>query len=128
MALEIDTAFSYLSNSLKKKRLSHAYLITGEKGSGKDELVLKLIALINSQSQDNSLQDVISENVRLIQPESKSRRIKVEQMRDLEEMFYQKSSKSQYKIGIIKDADRLGEQAENAFLKTLEEPPDQCLI
>ena len=128
MALEIDTAFSYLSNSLSKKRLSHAYLITGEKGSGKDDLVLKLVALINSQSQDNSLQDVISENVRLIQPESKSRRIKVEQMRDLEEMFYQKSSKSQYKIGIIKDADRLGEQAENAFLKTLEEPPDQCLI
>ena len=60
MALEIDTAFSYLSNSLSKKRLSHAYLITGEKGSGKDELVLKLVALINSQSQDNSLQDVIS--------------------------------------------------------------------
>ena len=49
-------------------------------------------------------------------------------MRDLEEMFHQKVTKGSYKIGIVEDADRLGEQAENAFLKTLEEPPVNCLM
>ena len=128
MALEIDNALKYLSKSLSSQRFSHAYLITGQEGSGKEELVIKLISLINNSSLKDSFQDVVSESVRVIQPESKSRRIKVDQIRDLEEMFHQKSHKNQYKVGVIKDADRLGEQAENAFLKTLEEPPDRCVI
>ena len=128
MALEIDNALKYLSKSLSSQRFSHAYLITGQEGSGKEELVIKLISLINNSSLKDSFQDVVSESVRVIQPESKSRRIKVDQIRDLEEMFHQKSHKNQYKVGVINDADRLGEQAENAFLKTLEEPPDRCVI
>ena len=128
MALEIDNALKYLSKSLSSQRFSHAYLITGQEGSGKEELVIKLISLINNSSLKDSFQDIVSESVRVIQPESKSRRIKVDQIRDLEEMFHQKSHKNQYKVGVINDADRLGEQAENAFLKTLEEPPDRCVI
>ena len=128
MALEVESAFEYLKNSVSSDRLSHAYLITGQQGSGKEELVLKIISLVNDVFDKASLQEMVSENVRLIQPESKSRRIKVDQIRELEEMFYQKGSKDKYKVGIIRDADRLGEQAENAFLKTLEEPPDRCLI
>lgn len=128
MALEVESAFDYLKNSVSSERLSHAYLITGQQGSGKEELVLKIISLVNDTSDKGSLQEMVSDNVRLVQPESKSRRIKVDQIRELEDMFYQKGSKDKYKVGVIRDADRLGEQAENAFLKTLEEPPDRCLI
>ena len=128
MALDLDSAFKYLNKSFSSGRLSHAYLITGPAGSGKNELALRLISLVNKFPQGGSLVAVISENVRLVQPESKSRRIKVEQIRELEEMFHQKANKGSYKIGIIEDAERLGEQAENAFLKTLEEPPLNCLM
>ncbi len=128
MALDLDSAFEYLNKSFSARRLSHAYLITGPAGSGKKELASRLISLVNKIPQEGSLADVVSENVRLVQPESKSRRIKVEQVRELEEMFHQKVSKGSYKIGIIEDAERLGEQAENAFLKTLEEPPSNCLM
>tara|TARA_B110001454_G_scaffold200430_1_gene206050 strand:- start:24 stop:1007 length:984 start_codon:yes stop_codon:yes gene_type:complete len=128
MALDLDSAFEYLNKSFSAGRLSHAYLITGPAGSGKNELALRLISLVNKFPQEESLANVISENVRLVQPESKSRRIKVEQVRELEEMFHQKANKGSYKIGIIEDAERLGEQAENAFLKTLEEPPLNCLM
>ncbi|MEE2809081.1 MAG: hypothetical protein VYB73_07190 [Verrucomicrobiota bacterium] len=128
MALDLDSAFGYLNKSFSAERLSHAYLITGPSGSGKNDLALRLISLINKSSQEEFLANAISDNVRLVQPESKSRRIKVEQIRDLEEMFHQKANKGSYKIGIIQDADRLGEQAENAFLKTLEEPPLNCLV
>ena len=128
MALDLDSAFEYLKKSFSAGRLSHAYLITGPAGSGKNDLALRLISLINKSPQERSMADAVSENIRLVQPESKSRRIKVGQMRDLEEMFHQKVTKGSYKIGIVEDADRLGEQAENAFLKTLEEPPVNCLM
>ena len=101
MALDLDSAFKYLNKSFSSGRLSHAYLITGPAGSGKNELALRLISLVNKFPQGGSLVAVISENVRLVQPESKSRRIKVEQIRELEEMFHQKANKGSYKIGII---------------------------
>ena len=56
-------------------------------------------------------------------PESKSRVITVEQMRDLMQQIQLKPTEAEYKVTIIAGADRLNPQAANAFLKTLEEPP-----
>ena len=47
MALDLDSAFEYLNKSFSARRLSHAYLITGPDGSGKNELALRLISLVN---------------------------------------------------------------------------------
>ena len=47
MALDLDSAFKYLNKSFSSERLSHAYLITGPAGSGKNELALRLISLVN---------------------------------------------------------------------------------
>jgi DNA polymerase-3 subunit delta' len=63
-----------------------------------------------------------------VRPESKSRRITVEQIREFERAVNLKSSGARVKVGIIVDADCMGEEASNAFLKTLEEPPAQTLI
>lgn len=128
MALDIDSAFEYLKHSASAKRLAHAYLITGPAGSGKRQLALRLVSLVNDIPLEKSVADMVSEIVRVVQPESKSRIIKVEQIREMEEMFHQKAMKGMYKVGLIEDADRLTEQAENAFLKTLEEPPHNCLL
>ena len=62
-------------------------------------------------------------DVHLIEPESKSRRIVTEQIRDFEHSLQMRSLMGGHKVGVIVDADRLNEQAANAFLKTLEEPP-----
>ncbi len=59
----------------------------------------------------------------LIEPESKSRRIVTEQIREFEHSLQMRSLLGGRKVGVIVDADRLNEQAANAFLKTLEEPP-----
>ena len=42
-----DIAFELLSTSFQNDRLAHAYLITGEEGSGKQQLACKLICLVN---------------------------------------------------------------------------------
>lgn len=62
-------------------------------------------------------------DVHPIEPESKSRRIRVEQIRALEHELRLRSLLGGVKVGVIFDADRLIEAAANAFLKTLEEPP-----
>jgi len=62
------------------------------------------------------------------QPESKSRRIVIEQIRDLEHALQMRASNGRRKVAIVSDADRLQPQAANAFLKTLEEPPKDSLL
>src|SRR6185369_1703407 len=61
-------------------------------------------------------------------PESKSRRIVIAQIRDLEHALQMRASGGRCKVAIISDADRLQPQAANAFLKTLEEPPKDSLL
>ena len=69
-----------------------------------------------------------SEFVRVIAPTSKSRKIAIGFIRELEQFFSQKTAANQAKIAIIKDADRMTIEAQNAFLKTLEEPPNGCYL
>jgi DNA polymerase-3 subunit delta' len=61
-------------------------------------------------------------------PESKSRVVTVEQMRDVMREIQLKPAEAEYKVAIIAAADRLNQQAANAFLKTLEEPPAKSVL
>src|SRR4029077_6149350 len=67
-------------------------------------------------------------DVRIVRPESKSRRIKIEEVRELERVSFLKASEARHKVGILVDADRLTPEAQDAFLKTLEEPPKNTLF
>ena len=66
-------------------------------------------------------------DLRVVQPESKSRRIVIDQIRELEHAIQRKPLLAG-KVAIIHDAERMQPQAANAFLKTLEEPPEGSLI
>ena len=64
-----------------------------------------------------------------LQPETKSRKIDIEQIREeLAPRISRTSYGGGYKVGVILYADRLTEPAANAFLKTLEEPPGSSLL
>ena len=63
-----------------------------------------------------------------VAPESKSRRIVAEQIRTLEHALQMKPLLGIHKVVILHDADRMQPQAANAFLTTLEEPPEGCHI
>jgi DNA polymerase-3 subunit delta' len=128
MALSVDSAFEYLAKAVSAGRLASAYLIAGPAGSGKEQVASRLVSLVNNVPLAGSLDAMVSDNVRLLRPESKSRRILVDQVRELESMLYHKVAAGNTKVGIITDADRLQEAAQNAFLKTLEEPPEGCLL
>jgi DNA polymerase-3 subunit delta' len=102
-------------------------LITGPPGSGKELLAAELASLVNG----TPAKDVFSAKAREIfiaRPESKSRRISIEQIRELEHALHMRATNAHRKVAIIRDADRLGDAAANAFLKTLEEPPKDSLL
>ena len=127
MAFSRTTALGHLRRAHDQNRLAHAYLISGPPGSGKQMLAAELASLVNGTNVD----DVFSAKAREIfvaRPESKSRRIVIEQIRDLEHALQMRASNGRRKVAIISDADRLQPQAANAFLKTLEEPPKDSLL
>jgi DNA polymerase III subunit delta' len=127
MAFSCEAAFKYLRRAHEQNRLAHAYLITGPPGSGKQLLAADLANLVNG----TPARDVFSTKAREIfvaRPESKSRRILIQQIRDLEHALQMRAPNGRRKVAIIPDADRLVTQAANAFLKTLEEPPKDSLL
>ena len=63
-----------------------------------------------------------------MRPKSRSRQIKVDQIRELEKPLHLGAPPGVWKVGVIINADRMNEAASNAFLKTLEEPPNDCLL
>ena len=127
MAFTINAALDYLRRAHKQNRIAHAYLISGAPGSGKRKLAADVAGLVNGTDPS----DVFSANAREIfvaEPESKSRRIVTEQVRALEHALQMRAASGRQKVAIISEADRLQPQAANAFLKTLEGPPDNSLL
>lgn len=142
MSHTAEKSFELIKSAHERKRLAHAFLITGALGSGKEDLASRLVSLLNGSDSDGGV-DLFGEEpvekitpldeleagwVRIIRPRSKSRRISVKEIRDLEHTLQLAAPRGKTKIGVIVDADRMNEQAENAFLKTLEEPPDNTLL
>lgn len=127
MAFSGAEAFDYLRRAHERGRLGHAYLVTGPEGSGKRALCEAVCALVNP-AYGRGGEAAAGGDVQVVEPESKSRRIVIGQMRELERALRLTGSGSGRKVGVIREADRLQPQAANAFLKTLEEPPGSVLF
>ena len=144
MAFSSEAAFELFRRAWQRRRLAHAYLLAGPSGSGKKELAGRIAALVTGQREGGDLFKGTDDfkgtdiskgaalfkhpDIHLAEPESKSRRIVIDQIRALEAELQLKASGAGRKVGVILEADRLQPQASNAFLKTLEEPPDNCLL
>ena len=120
MAYLKESAFELLRASLREGRLAHAHLVTGVSGSGKAWLAERLASELLGCTPDKLL---AHPDVHILHPESKSRRITIDQIRNIENALHRKPLVGTNSVAIIHDADRLVEAAANAFLKTLEEPP-----
>ena len=115
-----DFAKKYLTNSIKKNKINHAYMFEGIDGIGKKKLSQELSKiLLDTENVENS-PDYIN-----IYPDGNS--IKIAQIRRLQTDIIVKPH-NQYKIYIINQAESMTIEAQNALLKTLEEPPEYAII
>ena len=125
MSFSKQQALDFLQKARLEQRLGHAYLITGSAHAGVETLSEELAALVLGCGV---LHLQAHPDFYVIEPESKSRKILTEQIRNLEEALHLKPQQSDYKVAVIHDADRMMPAAANAFLKTLEEPPNKTLL
>jgi DNA polymerase-3 subunit delta' len=125
MPFSKEAALERLNEARRAGRLAHAYLLTGPVGSGKSWLAERIAALLLECEPERV---IAHPDLRVVQPESKSRRIVIDQIRELEHTIQRKPLLASSKVAIIHDAERMQPQAANAFLKTLEEPPPGSLI
>lgn len=99
-------------------KLSHLYLLSGPKGSGKKKVSFEVAAYLLDQDIDSVRRGHI--NVYFIEPETNT--IKVEQIEELQAEFSKTSLVGGYRIFIIDHADTFTIPAANKLLKFLEEP------
>ena len=125
MSLLAQDALTLLVNAHSKGRLAHAFLISGPKNSGKRELATGLCSHLLLCNPSDAL---AHPDAHSLAPESKSRKITIEQVRSLEQEIRMRSLRGGSKVALLFDADRLMPAAANAFLKTLEEPPPSTYI
>lgn len=128
----------HLQNALSAKKISHAYIINGEKASGK-EFIAKVFAMalqceregLEPCQECHACRQALSGNqpdiIRL--SHEKPNTISVDDIRSqINNDVAIKPYSSPYKIYIVNEAEKMTQQAQNALLKTLEEPPAYAVI
>ena len=125
-----------LKNSLIRDKFGHAYLFTGPRGVGKTSTARILAKALNSEIDDKGeplLDTQISKDIDegrfldLIEIDAASNR-RIDDIRSLLDNVQFMPSIGKYKVYIIDEVHMLTNEAFNALLKTLEEPPPQVIM
>jgi DNA polymerase III subunit gamma/tau len=125
-----------LKNALKNDNLSHAYLFTGPRGTGKTSTARLLAKTVNCTNPHEGEPCNVCQQCReitagnsfnVIEIDAASNR-GIDSIRELREKVMVPPSTGKYKIYILDEAHMLTTEAFNALLKTLEEPPEYALF
>lgn len=136
---EFTTQWEGVRRSFHSNRLAHAYCIVGSprgNAAAFAEAMLKLVFCSAPMDERpcgvctacSRVEKRIHPDLIWIEPQSKSRVIRVDEMRLLNNRLQQTSYEGGWKGCVIAYADRLNDQSANAFLKTLEEPSGHTLL
>lgn len=104
-----------LEKAIKHKKVAHAYLFSGGRGTGKTTVARILARELGVTDNDLYEMDAASNRG-------------IDDIRELREGVYAMPFNSPYKFYIIDEAHMLTKEAWNALLKTLEEPPTHCIF
>ena len=114
-----------LKNSISENKIPSAILFCGPRGVGKTSCARIYAKEINKSSIENDENHDYSFNIFEIDAASNN---KTDDIRDLIEKVRIPPQIGRYKVYIIDEVHMLSKQAENAFLKTLEEPPTHIVF
>ena len=125
-----------LANAIQQNRVAHAYIFSGVRGVGKTTTARILAKALNcangpTAEPDNNCEScnqiTLGTSLDVLEIDAASNR-GIDQIRDLREMVRYAPASSRYKIVILDEAHQLTDEASNALLKTLEEPPEHVVF
>src|ERR1700730_5762818 len=125
-----------LGNAVATGRVAHAYIFSGARGVGKTTTARILAKALNCVrgpaaepcNECDSCREISSGNsLDVLEIDAASNR-GIDQIRELREMVRYAPASSRYKIVILDEAHQLTDEASNALLKTLEEPPERVVF
>ncbi len=125
-----------LKNALQSGKLSHAYLFTGPRGTGKTSTARLLAKTVNCENPQNGepcnqciqCREITAGNsFNVIEIDAASNR-GIDSIRELREKVMMPPSTGKYKVYVLDEAHMLTTEAFNALLKTLEEPPEYAIF
>jgi DNA polymerase-3 subunit gamma/tau len=125
-----------LANAIQSNRVAHAYIFSGVRGVGKTTTARILAKALNCVNGPTATPDNTCDACReiaagtsldVLEIDAASNR-GIDQIRELREMVRYAPAASRYKVVILDEAHQLTDEASNALLKTLEEPPERVVF
>jgi DNA polymerase-3 subunit gamma/tau len=125
-----------LANAINSNRVAHAYIFSGVRGVGKTTSARILAKALNCVKGPTAEPDGTCDSCReisagtsldVLEIDAASNR-GIDQIRELREMVRYAPASSRYKVVILDEAHQLTDEASNALLKTLEEPPERVIF
>ena len=125
-----------LKNQIKNNRIAHAYLLCGTRGTGKTstaKIFAKAVNCLNSQDGEPCNECEMCKKITAglaidVSEMDAASHNKVDDIRDLIEEVKYPPREGRHKVYIMDEAHMLTQGAVNAFLKTLEEPPEKVIF
>lgn len=112
-----------IENSIKFNKFSHAHIICGEDGIGKSLIAKNIAIKLLNKEEDKQYVDIVEYKIA-----NNKKSIGVDEIRNLIDEINKKPYEGDKKVVIIYDGEKITEAAQNAFLKTIEEPPNGVFI
>lgn len=135
-----DWAVDFLRTSLRHGRTRHAYLLTGSHNIGKSTLAHRFAAALNCTHDDPEMRPcqecrsckwVLSGNhpdILYAVNDASSGALRIDAIRDVMRQLALKPFVARYRVAIFHDFEKAAPRAQDALLKTLEEPPPHAVI